>query len=91
MGTRWLVGNLKYRQFLLAAISASMLLILDSRYRSFSTLLHTFPFIQLSLSLYLPCYSIRLESRIYYILAMFLVLPVAYCLILEFNNIHATL
>ncbi len=37
MGTRWLLVNLKYRQLLLVAISASMLLILDSRYRSFST------------------------------------------------------
>ncbi len=37
MGTGWLVGNLKYRLLLLVAISASMLMILDSRYRSFST------------------------------------------------------
>lgn len=74
---------------LLAATAASILLILDGRYRDFSISLYALPAIQLSLGLYFLGYSVRSESKIYYTLATLLVSSAAYCLYLEASNTNA--
>lgn len=76
---------------LLAAISASILLIVDGRYRDFSISLYALPAIQLSLGLYLLKQNVRPKLQLYYLLHMLLIVSAAYCLYLEPKNLLATL
>ncbi|MDD2933145.1 MAG: beta (1-6) glucan synthase [Methylotenera sp.] len=75
---------------LLAAITLSLLLIMDGRYRDFSISLYALPAIQLSLGLYLLKHNVRPRLQLYYLLHVLLIVSAAYCLYLEPKNLLAT-
>lgn len=75
---------------LLAAITLSILLIVDGRYRDFSISLYALPVIQLSLGLYLLKHSVRPRLQLYYLLHLILIVSAACCLYLEPKNLLAT-
>lgn len=76
---------------LLAAVAASILLIMDGRYRDYAISLYALPTLQLSFGLYLLKRSIRPELQFYYLLHMLLIVSAVYCLYLEPNNLLAYL
>ncbi|MDP1522042.1 MAG: beta (1-6) glucan synthase [Methylotenera sp.] len=76
---------------LLAAITLSMLLIIDGRYRDFSISLYALPAIQLSLGLYLLKQNVRPKLQLYFLLHVLLIVSAAYCLYLEPKNLLAAL
>lgn len=89
-------NNLRLQQtcltiLLLAAITASILLIVDGRYRDFSISLYALPAIELSLGLYLLKHNVRPKLQLYYLLHVILIVSAAYCLYLEPKNLLATI
>lgn len=74
---------------LLAALSASVLLIVDGRYRDFPISLYALPAIQLSLGLYLLKHQVQPAIKIYCLLHALLIISAVYCLYLEPQNLLA--
>ena len=75
--------------FLLAALSANYLLIMDGRYRDFAVALYALPIIELSIGLALLKQHIKLKFSVYRFLGILLIASAAFCLYKEPSNLLA--